>query len=95
MPSPRPSAALSIAITAIGSIMMPVAAEVLSAGINYARGLVDAGWMDNLGRWTGKAASHGVDNDVDFLDHSEAQEARCESTIARRAPWDWTGMWAE
>jgi hypothetical protein len=37
--------------------------------------LVDAGWMDNLGRWTGKAASHGVDNDVDFLDHPEAQEA--------------------
>src|SRR5512144_1550532 len=37
--------------------------------------LVDAGWMDNLGRWTGKAASHGVKNDVDFLDHPEAQEA--------------------
>ena len=37
--------------------------------------LMDAGWMDNLGRWTGKAASHGVKNDVDFLDHPEAQEA--------------------
>ncbi len=36
---------------------------------------MDAGWMDNLGRWTGKAASHGVKNDVDFLDHPEAQEA--------------------
>ncbi len=36
---------------------------------------MDAGWMDNLGRWTGRAASHGVNNDVDFLDHPEAQEA--------------------
>jgi hypothetical protein len=31
--------------------------------------------MDNLGRWTEKAASHGVKNDMDFLDRPEAQEA--------------------
>ena len=31
--------------------------------------------MDNLGRWTGKAASHGVKNDVDFLERPEAEEA--------------------
>ena len=37
MPSPRPSAALNIAITGIGSMML-VAAEVRSAGINYASG---------------------------------------------------------
>lgn len=30
--------------------------------------------MDKLGRWTEKAASHGVKNDVDFLDHPETQE---------------------
>ena len=36
--------------------------------------LVETGWMDKLGRWTEKAASHGVKNDVDFLDRPEVQE---------------------
>lgn len=36
--------------------------------------LVDAGWMDKLGRWTEKAAAHGVKNDMDFLDRPDAQE---------------------
>jgi hypothetical protein len=36
--------------------------------------LVEAGWMDKLGRWTEKAASNGVKNDVDFFDRPEAQE---------------------
>jgi hypothetical protein len=36
--------------------------------------LIDAGWMDRLGRWTEKAASFGVTNDMDFLDRPEAQE---------------------
>lgn len=35
---------------------------------------MDAGWTDKLGHWTEKAASHGVKNDMDFLDHPEAQE---------------------
>ena len=30
--------------------------------------------MDRLGRWTEKAAAHGVKNDMDFLDRPEAQE---------------------
>jgi hypothetical protein len=36
--------------------------------------LIDAGWMDKLGRWTGKTASFGVTKDMDFLDRPEAQE---------------------
>jgi hypothetical protein len=36
--------------------------------------LVEAGWMDKLGRWTEKAASNGVKNDVDVLDRPQAQE---------------------
>jgi hypothetical protein len=55
--------------------MMPAAAEARSAGINYARRC----WWTLVG-WTTWAAgpgkpSHGVKNDVDFLDHPEAQEA--------------------
>lgn len=37
--------------------------------------LEEAGWMDNLGRWTGKAASFGVRTDMDFLGRPEAQES--------------------
>ena len=37
--------------------------------------LVEAGWMDSLGRWTEKAAAFGVKTDVDFLERPEAQEA--------------------
>jgi hypothetical protein len=36
--------------------------------------LIEAGWMDGLGRWTDKAA-FGVKTDMDFLNRPEAQEA--------------------
>jgi hypothetical protein len=37
--------------------------------------LIEAGWMDGLGRWTEKAAGFGVKTSMDFLDRPEAQEA--------------------
>lgn len=37
--------------------------------------LIEAGWMDGLGRWTEKAAGYGVKTSMDFLDRPEAQEA--------------------
>lgn len=71
----KPSAALSITTMVTVSTMKEVVAEAPSGGTNSAKGvLVEAGWMDKLGRWTEKAASHGVKNDVDFLDRPEAQE---------------------
>lgn len=43
--------------------------------------LIDAGWMDKLGRWTGKAASFGVRTDTEFLDRPEAQETAMSDVL--------------
>jgi hypothetical protein len=45
--------------------------------------LIEAGWMDGLGRWTEKAGRFGIKTDNDFLNHPEAQGSGIDGRAER------------